>query len=36
VHGMIGMVRSGRFPRGSRMLYAHVGGVPTLAIHHPE
>lgn len=28
--GMIDMVRRGRFPPGSRVLYAHLGGVPAL------
>jgi 1-aminocyclopropane-1-carboxylate deaminase len=30
MHGMIDMVRRGRFPPGSRVLYAHLGGVPAL------
>jgi 1-aminocyclopropane-1-carboxylate deaminase len=29
-HGMIEMVRKGEFPAGSRVLYAHLGGVPAL------
>jgi 1-aminocyclopropane-1-carboxylate deaminase len=29
-HGMIDMVRRGEFPEGSRVLYAHLGGVPAL------
>jgi 1-aminocyclopropane-1-carboxylate deaminase len=29
-HGMIDMVRKGEFPAGSRVLYAHLGGVPAL------
>ncbi|HTR56560.1 MAG TPA: 1-aminocyclopropane-1-carboxylate deaminase [Casimicrobiaceae bacterium] len=29
-HGMIEMVREGGFPAGSRVLYAHLGGVPAL------
>jgi len=29
-HGMIEMVRQGEFPAGSRVLYAHLGGVPAL------
>ncbi|MDO5625468.1 MAG: 1-aminocyclopropane-1-carboxylate deaminase [Pseudomonadota bacterium] len=28
--GMIGMVRKGEFPAGSKVLYAHLGGVPAL------
>ncbi len=28
--GMIAMVRNGEFPAGSRVLYAHLGGVPAL------
>jgi 1-aminocyclopropane-1-carboxylate deaminase len=30
MHGMIDMVRGGEFPKGSRVLYAHLGGVPAL------
>ena len=30
MHGMIEMVRGGEFPPGSRVLYAHLGGVPAL------
>ncbi len=30
MHGMIDMVRQREFPRGSRVLYAHLGGVPAL------
>jgi 1-aminocyclopropane-1-carboxylate deaminase len=30
MHGMIDMVRQGEFPRGSKVLYAHLGGVPAL------
>ncbi len=30
MHGMIDMVRHGQFPAGSRVLYAHLGGVPAL------
>jgi len=30
MHGMIDMVRNGQFPAGSRVLYAHLGGVPAL------
>jgi 1-aminocyclopropane-1-carboxylate deaminase len=28
--GMIDMVRKGEFPAGSRVLYAHLGGVPAI------
>jgi 1-aminocyclopropane-1-carboxylate deaminase len=28
--GMINKVRQGEFPRGSKVLYAHLGGVPAL------
>jgi len=30
MHGMIDRVRRGEFPPGSRVLYAHLGGVPAL------
>jgi len=30
MQGMIEMVRSGEFPEGSKVLYAHLGGVPAL------
>lgn len=30
MHGMIDMVRRGEFPPGSKVLYAHLGGVPAL------
>lgn len=30
MHGMIDMVRRGEFPAGSRVLYAHLSGVPAL------
>ena len=30
MHGMIDMVRNGEFAPGSRVLYAHLGGVPAL------
>jgi 1-aminocyclopropane-1-carboxylate deaminase len=30
MHGMIDMVRNGEFREGSRVLYAHLGGVPAL------
>ncbi len=31
--GLIGMVRSGEVPRGSRVLYAHLGGQPALSAY---
>jgi 1-aminocyclopropane-1-carboxylate deaminase len=31
--GLIGMVRSGEIPRGSRVLYAHLGGQPALSAY---
>jgi 1-aminocyclopropane-1-carboxylate deaminase len=31
--GLIGMVRSGEIPRGSRILYAHLGGQPALSAY---
>lgn len=30
MHGLIDLVRRGRFPDGSRVLYAHLGGAPAL------
>jgi 1-aminocyclopropane-1-carboxylate deaminase len=30
MHGMIDKVRKGEFPAGSKVLYAHLGGVPAL------
>lgn len=30
MQGMIDLVRKGRFPPGSRILYAHLGGVPAI------
>jgi len=30
MHGMIDKVRRGEFPEGSKVLYAHLGGVPAL------
>jgi 1-aminocyclopropane-1-carboxylate deaminase len=33
MHGMIDMVRSGKLPQGSRVLYAHLGGVPALSAY---
>ncbi|EIN03908.1 1-aminocyclopropane-1-carboxylate deaminase [Punctularia strigosozonata HHB-11173 SS5] len=31
--GMIQMVRNGEFPEGSKVLYAHLGGVPALSAY---
>jgi 1-aminocyclopropane-1-carboxylate deaminase len=31
--GLIGMIRSGDIPRGSRVLYAHLGGQPALSAY---
>lgn len=31
--GMISMVRNGEFPEGSKVLYAHLGGVPALSAY---
>lgn len=31
--GMIQMVKNGEFPEGSRVLYAHLGGVPALSAY---
>ena len=31
--GLIGLVRSGEIPRGSRVLYAHLGGQPALSAY---
>jgi len=33
MQGMIDMVRSGRFPAGAKLLYVHLGGVPTLSAY---
>ncbi len=33
MHGMIEMVRQGEFPKGSKVLYAHLGGVPALSAY---
>lgn len=33
MHGMIDMVRRGEFPKGSKVLYAHLGGVPALSAY---
>ena len=30
MQGMIDLVRKGYFPAGSKMLYAHLGGVPAI------
>ena len=30
MQGMIDLVRKGYFPKGSRVLYAHLGGVPAI------
>jgi 1-aminocyclopropane-1-carboxylate deaminase len=30
MHGLVDKVRRGEFPKGSRVLYAHLGGVPAL------
>ena len=30
MHGLIDMIRSGAIPKGSKVLYAHLGGVPAL------
>ncbi|GAB7350541.1 hypothetical protein MBLNU459_g1124t1 [Dothideomycetes sp. NU459] len=34
MQGMIHMVRNGEFPEGSKVLYAHLGGVPALNAYH--
>ena len=31
--GLIGLVRSGQIPAGSRVLYAHLGGQPALSAY---
>ena len=31
--GLIGMIRSGEFPAGSKVLYAHLGGQPALSAY---
>ena len=31
--GLIGMIRSGEIPAGSRVLYAHLGGQPVLSAY---
>ena len=33
MNGMIDMVRSGEIPEGSKVLYAHLGGVPALSAY---
>ena len=30
MHGMIDMIERGEIPAGSRVLYAHLGGVPAI------
>ena len=30
MHGLIDLVQRGAFPPGSKVLYAHLGGVPAL------
>ena len=30
MQGLVDLVKKGRFPQGSRVLYAHLGGVPAL------
>lgn len=30
LQGLIDLVRKGRFPAGSKILYAHLGGVPAI------
>ena len=31
--GMIGMIRSGEIPAGSKVLYCHLGGQPALSAY---
>ncbi|MEC5344161.1 1-aminocyclopropane-1-carboxylate deaminase [Brenneria populi] len=33
MQGMIGMIRNGEFPKGSKVLYAHLGGAPALSAY---
>lgn len=33
MHGMIDLVQRGEFPAGSKVLYAHLGGVPALSAY---
>lgn len=33
MHGMIDKVRRGEFEPGSKVLYAHLGGVPALSAY---
>ncbi|AJC65015.1 1-aminocyclopropane-1-carboxylate deaminase [Dickeya zeae] len=33
MYGMIDMVRNGEFPKGSKVLYAHLGGAPALSAY---
>ena len=30
MHGMVELIREGTIPAGSKVLYAHLGGVPAL------
>ena len=32
--GLIAMARGGEFPKGSKMLYVHLGGAPALNAYH--
>ena len=36
LHGLIDLARGGRFPAGSRVLYAHLGGAPVLGAYSEE
>ena len=39
MQGMIDLVRKGYFPKGSKVLYAHLGGAPALngySLHVPQ
>ncbi len=31
--GLIGLIESGKIPKGSRVLYAHLGGQPALSAY---
>lgn len=33
MHGMLEMIRTGEFPEGSKVLYAHLGGAPALSAY---
>ncbi|MFE8101175.1 1-aminocyclopropane-1-carboxylate deaminase [Brenneria goodwinii] len=33
MQGMIGMIRNGEFPKGSKVLYVHLGGAPALSAY---